>query len=324
MSRAAIPFALFLFACGGTDEAAGGGAGSAGAPSAGGASSGGTSSGGASSGGSGGSSLPPLPPDLVLSQEIVIENVAPGEEDTVCIRQRLPNDRAVKVVELRGFIEDGSHHMIIDRPGGGSERTQPYSCGDLQGTDQSRMLIAQQHETQFILPEGVAYTLETEELITLEMHYINTTPNPITARGRVEFVLAPEEDFDSLTEAKMEFTGSPVIILPPRSQREVLHFQQIPGTPDNPTYVYALTSHTHRLGVRSTIERRVNAETPGEHLHESIDWAEPPLDRFEPPLVFTGGDGVFLRCEYDNTTDATVTFGTGFFDEMCFMWLYMY
>ena len=48
------------------------------------------------------------------------------------------------------------------------------------------------------------------------------------------------------------------------------------------------------------------------------------MDQYEPPLVFTGSDGVRLRCEFNNTTDRLVTFGTRFADEMCFMWLYYY
>jgi hypothetical protein len=31
-----------------------------------------------------------------------------------------------------------------------------------------------------------------------------------------------------------------------------------------------------------------------------------------------------LRCEYENTRDIPVTFGTAVENEMCFMWLYYY
>ena len=59
-------------------------------------------------------------------------------------------------------------------------------------------------------------------------------------------------------------------------------------------------------------------------VHESLDWAEPPFDTYDPPLVFDGSDGLFLRCEYVNTTPDFVGFGTRVEDEMCFMWLYYY
>lgn len=45
---------------------------------------------------------------------------------------------------------------------------------------------------------------------------------------------------------------------------------------------------------------------------------------FDPPLDITGTQGLFLRCEYENTRDVPVTFGTAVENEMCFMWLYHY
>ena len=79
------------------------------------------------------------------------------------------------------------------------------SCSDLQGSDQSRVLIAQQPETAFRLPDGVAYTLTAQQYLTLELHYINTTDQVLDVEGRVEFLLA-DEPSESLIEATMNFT----------------------------------------------------------------------------------------------------------------------
>ena len=90
-------------------------------------------------------------------------------------------------------------------------------------------------------------------------------------------------------------------------------------------HVFALTSHTHKLGVLSTIERVAAATSPATTpIHESQDWSEPPLTQFTPPLTFTGSDGLRLKCNYDNTTNQHVGFGTGVDQEMCFMWVYYY
>ena len=90
-------------------------------------------------------------------------------------------------------------------------------------------------------------------------------------------------------------------------------------------HVFALTSHTHSLGVDSTIERVASESAPSTTpIHESLSWSEPPLTLFTPPLNFTGTDGLRLTCKYMNTTDQTVHFGTAFHDEMCFMWVYFY
>jgi hypothetical protein len=95
-----------------------------------------------------------------------------------------------------------------------------------------------------------------------------------------------------------------------------------PGSSGSPIRVFAITSHTHSLGVRSTIEHMASGSPM--LLHESLDWAEPPLTQLDPPLVFTGSESLRLRCEYQNDTNRDVMFGTAFEDEMCFMWVYYY
>jgi len=90
-------------------------------------------------------------------------------------------------------------------------------------------------------------------------------------------------------------------------------------------HIFALTSHTHHLGVRSTIERVPSANAPATTpIHESTNWDEPPLTTFDPPLTFSGSDGLRLICNYENTTSQTVTFGTPVDSEMCFMWVYYF
>jgi hypothetical protein len=55
-----------------------------------------------------------------------------------------------------------------------------------------------------------------------------------------------------------------------------------------------------------------------------LNWAEPPLDTYDPALTFAEGEGLALTCEFDNTTGGPVVFGEGFDDEMCFLWAHYY
>jgi hypothetical protein len=119
------------------------------------------------------------------------------------------------------------------------------------------------------------------------------------------------------------FTGATDLLLPMGQAATGEFFMKLGGA--RPWHVFALTSHTHSLGIKSTIERVASATAPNATpIHESLDWHEPPLTRFEPPLVFNGADGLRLRCQFMNTTDHDVRFGTRFEDEMCFLWLYYY
>jgi len=189
--------------------------------------------------------------------------------------------------------------------------------------DSTRLLIAQQRDTRLQLPDGVAYRLEAHQRIFLQLHYINVGEKPAEIVGSVELSLATDT---TPKEAKSLFIGATNIMLAAGQPGSATYFGK-PPTQSGAMRVFALTSHTHQLGILSTIERVSSAAAPAvTPLHESLDWAEPPLTQFSTPLLFDGssGDGLRLTCRYMNTTARTVTFGTAADDEMCFMWLYYY
>lgn len=300
--------------------------GMSGAPSAGGAGSfgsGGTPSAGGASAvggapGSGGSDA------NTLRATITAPNIVAGAEEHVCVVVDLPNEEPIWVEEVRAILTQGSHHLIVDRAPQDSElATEPYLCSPTMGGDSSRLVIAQQRDTTVRLPDGVAFLLEPRQHIFLQLHYFNTAADARDISGTVELDLA-DTSAGVPKEAKSEFTGSLTISIDPQSATDVTSYHLL-DAPTGTRRVFALTSHTHHLGVRSTIERVASVSAPASApLHESLNWSEPPLTLVDPPLAFQGSDGLRLTCEYENDTDFHVGFGTGFNDEMCFMWYYYY
>lgn len=256
----------------------------------------------------------------------------PGDEETVCISMRLDNPERVWVREIRTQINAGSHHMIIYRTTEAEESLTPEPCtpfvGDVFSFDVSAPLfIAQQAEAALTYPEGTALPLQPNQMIRIEFHYINYFPDPKDLLGEVEFV-EHEGDTSELQAVDMIFWGTTDIEIDPRSSGEASMYHRVDGPnslhPD-PIQIFGLTSHTHQWGTRATLERTTGLDAlEGELLHESLDWSEPPLDLFDPPLTFDGTDGLRLVCEYMNGSDQTVTFGEGFNDEMCFLWAYYF
>jgi hypothetical protein len=160
--------------------------------------------------------------------------------------------------------------------------------------------------------------------VFLQLHYINLGTAPTDIEGAIELELFDDSEGDPI-EARSVFTGAMNIFLPSGQPGSAEFFYEPPGSTSQPVHVFALTSHTHSLGVDSTIERVASLGAPdATPLHQSLDWHEPPLTTFDPPLMFDGSDGLRLRCNYVNDTERDVTFGTAFEDEMCFMWLYYY
>ncbi|HET8934112.1 MAG TPA: hypothetical protein VFN67_11755 [Polyangiales bacterium] len=260
--------------------------------------------------------------DGKLSAFIEISDVPSGAEAHRCVVVELPNTEPVWASEFHATLTNGSHHMIVDRRDAQVELiTEAELCSPSTGADATRLMIAQQHDTQLKLPEGVAFRLEAKQRIYLQMHYINTTAQPLALKGSIELTVLAKDKMP--IEAKSVFTGSTSITLPAHQAGESKYFQVLQADPA--WNVFAMTSHTHKLGVHSTIERVAAADAPEtKPLHESRDWSEPPLNVFDKPLVFDGKDGLRLTCRYMNTTDRDVHFGTGVADEMCFMWVYYF
>jgi hypothetical protein len=258
----------------------------------------------------------------MLTASITMHQVASGDEEHHCVVVELPNTQPVWVDSLHATLSNGSHHLIVDRANAQTAlMTTSASCPPTMADNATRLLIAQQHDTRLQLPEGVAYRIEAKQRIFLQLHFINATDKPLQISGTVELNLATET---SPKEAKSIFIGATNIVLSPGQPGSATYFNK-PPVQGGAWRVFAMTSHTHQLGIRSTIERVASANAAEvAPLHESLDWAEPPLTQFATPLMFDGSDGLRLTCRYMNTTTRTVTFGTGTQDEMCFMWLYYY
>lgn len=258
-----------------------------------------------------------------LKAQIVIKQAAAGEEQHQCVLVELPNTEAVWVTALRATLSDGSHHLIVDRRSATDAlATSSQVCSPTMAGDQTRLLIAQQKDTQLALPNGVAYKLDAHQRVFLQLHYINLKDQTEAITGSVELTTAPASS--TFKEARSLFAGATSISLPAH-QAGMASFFAKPAAASQTRHVFALTSHTHHLGIRSTIERVASADAPDSTpIHESLDWAEPPLSVLSPTLDFTGKDGLRLICRYMNTTDKLVSFGTSAEDEMCFMWMYYY
>jgi hypothetical protein len=292
----------------------GGAAGSAGSAGA-------TGAGGSSTAGAGGAGNAAEPMRLAIAAR----SVPPGGEDHVCVVLALPNQQVAWLESIHATLTSGSHHLIVDRnPVGTPEQRQPTPCLPTMGGDNTRLIIAQQADTRVQMPPGTALRIEPRQPVFLQLHYINLGDQPADIEGVVELALF-DDSAGTPIEAFSVFTGQTTIVLP-AGEPGLAEFFLVPvPQPNRRVHVFALTSHTHSLGVESTIERVPDQFAPdATPLHRSLDWHEPPLTSFDPPLAFDGSDGLRLRCHYVNDTERDVTFGTAFEDEMCFMWMYYY
>lgn len=239
-------------------------------------------------------------------------------ERTVCVVIDAGNSSARQVRAIRTSLPVGSHHMIVYRSEEALDAT-PRECFPFADGGEA-IFIAETVSAELIYPEDAGLEFRAHQHIRLEIHEVNYTGAPIDITASVEFEFyplgtAPRDPVQFL------FTGDMSIYLPPRQTTTATSFHRVPSG----ARIFALTSHTHSLGTYASIHDATSAaDTSGVLLHESTNWAEPPLDTFAPPRVLAAGRGLRLSCTWQNTSDAAVSFGLGFEDEMCFLWAYWY
>jgi len=242
-------------------------------------------------------------------------HVESGVEQTLCVTIDLGNTVPMMLRGVHTHITEGSHHLVVSRADGPADPT-PTPCAPLAHGVGQAIFIAESHESGLVYPSYAGLPMAAHQVIGLELHMIDVTPDALDIMGTVDFDLVPVDP--SIREVQVLFTGSTSLNLPPHVQTTVTSlFPMTPGA-----VVLAMTTHTHQLGTDSTLDITTSPTDPGMRVHESTTWSDPPLTVFDPPMTIAAGLQVRLTCVFNNTTSSTVTFGTSFNDEMCFFWAY--
>lgn len=257
---------------------------------------------------------------------ITMPDARVGSEDHVCVVLALNNPSPIWVNALTATMSPGGHHLVLERMPADSQLTEaPFPCDATGGLDETRLFIALQPTSAVTLPSGVAYRLEANQHLIVQLHYLNATDAPLNVRGEVE--LAEADSNVAWIEAASVFTGTFAIELRPhqvgRAQVDaIIGFNPAPAGKQR--HVFALSTHTHHLSTRTSIHRIDAAGEYGALLYESVSWAEPPLTMFVPVLTLQPSERLRLTCDYLNPSDRVVKFGAKADDEMCMLWAHVY
>jgi hypothetical protein len=255
--------------------------------------------------------------------------VQPGEEDTRCVTVPLGNDIPVKIDSIHNTLGTASHHFIVYRVAEGEINTTPTPClpfvDTLDPTAGAPLMITQRPDEVLQLPEGVGFSLPENQLIRLEMHFVNATNAPIDVEATASLHAMADADFRD--EADFLFIGNPDIELPSQPGVQSLGptYFPVPNSLHG-VNVFAITGHTHKLGTDVEVEVTTGEADPGTMVYRptAFDWAEPETVRHDPPFQIPEDGGFRFTCEWINETGQTVGFGESTTDEMCFFWAYYY
>src|SRR5262249_47644054 len=125
--------------------------------------------------------------------------VQPGVEKTQCITKRLGNPNAIHVGTIHNTLGNASHHMIVYRVSDTVEKPDPTDCQPFTDTlDPSKgspLMITQKKDEVLTLPQGVAYSIAANQMLRLEMHYINPGSDAVDLTSTSTLIPIPDAEF---------------------------------------------------------------------------------------------------------------------------------
>jgi hypothetical protein len=263
-----------------------------------------------------------------LTLEMRVRDVPPNVEATQCIKARLSNTEPVAIERIVNEISSSSHHFVvsmIDEEKAGEEQLEPFDCEPFRAPLQGAPLaITQKRLDSYQTPPGVGYVFGPNQMIHLELHYINRTDQPVDIVANTKLFALAEGELEH--EASVLVVGNLGVKIPPKAEHHVLPtYQEVPE-PFHDVNIFAMTGHTHRFGtnVQVGVSPSEDGEVTPKYEPENFVWDNPEVVTFAPTFQVPTGGGFKYSCSWSNPTDQTITFGESANQEMCFFWAYYY
>jgi len=257
---------------------------------------------------------PPAPGDGF--QMAMSTTVEPGSEAWICSVYPIPITETAPVHSVEFIQNEGMHHMTLSTTGVNGPEIEYglHDCNVLyeQMMDSFTMIFGSQSTDygDMILPDGIAASLPPDIDIVHEVHFINTTDEPIELYSVVNAYTIPED------EVVAGIWGGQVrdetIHIPANSQ----HTEWTRCLMNREVDVLFLASHTHDLGVEFTIAP-YDGTTVGDVFYRNTDLHDPMIVQYDPPMPLPVGQGFEYTCTWDNPRDEPIEYGTSTLDEMC-------
>lgn len=257
--------------------------------------------------------------------------IPPGGEREVCEFRVLPNKKALDVQGFDLKMTAGSHHFVVWAYLGSHTDPGdfPSTIGDAPGcvgfgppdsfATQANLFGMQTSRARVRFPPGVAVRLEPHAFVYLNTHLKNPSATELNAEAVFNFRLARKGTVKHHAQAFAigNFGG---INVPPRGIQTLVSEWKTPVALN----LVQVSSHQHKRGTHTLIQRLDGAGNDLGPLFESYDWEHPGEEWYSPPVRLEAGQSLRITCEWANPDDHTVRFGVTTEDEMCFATGYFY
>ena len=255
-------------------------------------------------------------PDSGAGSAYVIQTptvgIAASSERYLCYAVTLDQDLAV---DSFSFAEKNYvHHMFFSRttvpePEGLSE------CDVVFKTTWIPLFLAGKGATNLQYPAGDANVLPKGTQVVLQLHLLNASAEAQTLD--VALSLGRSSSPNPVPVGLYAF-GTQEISLPPMQPSSVTSV----CTTTEDVRSFALFAHEHQLGTKLTFEV-MNASGQYEMAYQRDPFSFNDQAMETVHLTIPKGTTTRTTCSYDNTTNATVTYGESSYDEMCYLAMFV-
>ena len=246
-----------------------------------------------------------------------------GQDIEYCEAVQLPGDPSdvYYVNRLESEMSPSSHHLIVTAAEVGSPTEAAITGpGDTRQCTSSREFGADllpvtgnQHPFEVEqFPPGVGRVYHGGQYLIFDYHYLNLTDGDIMAQAAVNFHTVDEADVQKIARSFGFYNFG---IYTPAGETSS-HTAECTFSTD--IVVYNLTRHTHQWGTDFTAWF-FGGDRDGDMVWTTPDYETDTDFVFEPVVELGAGEGFRFQCNFDNTTNGDLMFGTEATDEMCIL-----
>ncbi len=256
---------------------------------------------------------PPARGFQIVSQDITI---MPTQEVTYCYYFRTPNTEPMAINKWKSVMSPGSHHMIMFTTGTtdlmppGTMSTSNCGFGATNGASAPSWTYSTQTvENEVALPtdDGAGKPLAQEILPNtagfFQMHYFNTTDQPIVVRVTLNAEALPATTAFTKTAAYTTYNGA--IQIPKLTNG---HTETKTCTTPVGSKFWLMSTHAHKQAVKTVVKNGAMAST--NIAFESTDWEHPGATKWmASPFYAFDNNQLTFSCTYNNPNDRIITSG---------------
>lgn len=258
-----------------------------------------------------------------------VPSVGPGADVTYCQYMMAPFDRDVDILDVRGFQSKAGHHAVAFAYADdgslaigdsvqcmGTEVSSGASNGDLAlGTFLGGIGgEGENGDSATSLPEGVAFRLTKGNGVLLNVHYLNSTREPIDGKAVVDLKFAEVDPARQI--AAMFINLNTGFSITPAGRTE----SSVDCVAQSDVKFLMMSNHMHDHGVSASTEVMRAGGTGFEMMRGDPEWKyemqfNPVYSRWTvaEPFTLHAGDTMRTTCRWENSGSGTITFPR----EMC-------